>query len=664
MPRLPKISPSMVWGFVILLALGVGLVTLRFGGPLQRLSFDILTIFGKKVRPEEVVLVYLDESSAANLGKPTDRPWPRQWHTQLLERLTRDGARVVFYDVFFESPGPEPGVDAAFAAAMKKHGNVVLSGLYEDTYRDGAREETTREPTPVLRDAARGWGLPAFLPLDPDNAVRLLGTGLTEQPLSSWLIAELVNAPVSKTPEARRRLRWLRYYGPSGTIAWRSFYQALDDQLVPAEFFRGKIVCIGSKPSLVARHFGEDEFANPFSRFTELYSPGLEIHATALLNLVRGDWLERMPRSVEVALAIFIALGCIVIGYGLPPRHGLLVFAGVALLLAASSLMLHRYARVWWNWLVPIGVQIPFAAAWSVGSRYAEEARRRAQLRQAFSLYLSPEMADRISDSQFDLKPGGRLVEASVLFTDCKGFTAMSEELKDAQLISNTLIAYFTETSRHVLENGGTIIKYIGDSVFACWNAPITEPDHAGKAAKTAWAMYESSKQVVLGRALTTRVGVATGEVLAGNLGSPFRFDYTAIGETVNFASRLESLNKLLGTHVLIADSTRRLVGDRFIIRPLGSFIVAGKTDPVAIHELIAPAEQKPAALEWLPVWDAAMQALRLGDFAQLQIKLREVIWQRGGADGPADFYLKYMARLEKENALREWAGIVKLTEK
>jgi adenylate cyclase len=217
---------------------------------LQRLSFDILTVFGKKVRPEEVVLVYLDESSATNLGKQTDQAWPREWHTQLLERVTRDGARVVFYDVFFETPSADPAVDQAFAAAMKKQGNVVLSGLYEDTYRDGAREETTREPTPLLRDAARGWGLPAFLPVDPDNAVRLLGTGLTEQPLSSWLVAELVNAPVSKDPAARRLLRWLHYYGPSGTIAWRSFYQAMDPELVPAEFFRGKIVH-RRKPSLV-----------------------------------------------------------------------------------------------------------------------------------------------------------------------------------------------------------------------------------------------------------------------------------------------------------------------------------------------------------------------------------------------------------------------------
>jgi adenylate cyclase len=285
-------------------------------------------------------------------------------------------------------------------------------------------------------------------------------------------------------------------------------------------------------------------------------------------------------------------------------------------------------------------------------------------LRQAFALYLSPQMADRISEEQFDLKLGGKLVEATVMFTDCKGFTAMSEELGDAQRISETLIAYFTETSKHVLENDGTILKYIGDAVFACWNAPIAEPEHAIKAAKAAWAMHTSSQEAIMGRTLTTRVGVCTGEVLAGNLGSPYRFDYTAIGETVNFASRLEGLNKYLGTNVFIADSTRRALGNDFVVRSLGNFVVAGKTSAVAIHELVAPPGLFTGDKAWLATWDEAMKALRQGDFAVMEKSLREVVWQRGGSDGPAEFYLKYLARLAKEESLREWTGIVKLTEK
>jgi adenylate cyclase len=215
-----------------------------------------------------------------------------------------------------------------------------------------------------------------------------------------------------------------------------------------------------------------------------------------------------------------------------------------------------------------------------------------------------------------------------------------------------------------VLDNDGTILKYIGDAVFACWNVPLAEPRHAEKAAKAAWAMHVSSKEAIMGRSLMTRVGVCTGEVLAGNLGSPYRFDYTAIGETVNFASRLEGLNKFLGTNVLIADSTRQALGPDFVVRALGNFVVVGKTTAVAIHELIAPPGQSVGDVAWLTSWGEAMKSLRQGDFSAMEKSLREVVWQRGGSDGPSEFYLKYLAKLAKEDALREWTGIVKLTEK
>ena len=664
MPKFAKPSKSTLAGVALFVAVGLALVAFRVGNPLARLSYDLTFRFTKPYAPPEVVMVTVDDASRQTLEIAPGEPMPRTLQTKLLDRLTKAGARVVFYDLIFDAPNEDSAVDEAFAAAMKRHGNVVLGGVYEPIARDGAFEEIVVPPVKTLREAARGWGIAALLPLDPDNAVRRLGLGLTDEPLASWIVAELVGAPVTRDPANRQTMRWLNYYGPSGTIPWCSFYQALDEKLMPEEFFRGKIVCIGGRPSPVGRTFGVDEFGDPYSRWGAAYSTGLEVHVTAMLNIIRGEWLDRMPMPLELALVALIGLGAGAAAYGLSPMRGLPVLALAAVGLAVGSFALQVHGHVWWNWLVPVAVQLPLAAVWSTATRYAGEARRRAQLRQAFSLYLSPEMADRIAEDKFDLKPGGKLVEATVLFTDCKGFTAMSEEIKDAQKISDLLIAYFTETSRHVLENDGTIIKYIGDAVFACWNAPIVVPDHPAKAALAAWAMYEASKKVVMGRALTTRVGVCTGEVLAGNLGSPYRFDYTAIGETVNFASRLESLNKVLGTHVLIADTTRQGLGERFIVRALGNFIVAGKEHAVAIHELIAPVAHQPADLAWLATWDDGMKALRQGDFAAMQKALREVVWQRGGNDGPAEFYLRHLAKLETENQLREWTGIVKLSEK
>lgn len=664
MPKPALLKKSALVGMALLVAVGLACAAFRLGNPLARLSYDLTFRFARPFAPPEAVMVMIDDESRKELGVAPGQPMPRMLQARLLERLTRDGARIVFYDLIFDVPSDDPAADTAFAAAMKRHGGVVLSGLHDKVLRSGVAEEIVVRPTDTLREAARGWGLAGPLLLDPDNTVRRVGLPATDEPLAHWVAAELAGAAATRIEANREAMRWLNYYGPAGTIPWCSFHEALDEKMRPADFFRGKIVCIGAKPSAVGRKFGEDEFGYPHSRFGAPYIIGLEIHTTALLNVLRGEWLDRLSLPLELTLVALLGLVAGIAAYSLPPMRGMIVLAVCALAVAIGAMAHQIHARMWWNWLVPVAVQFPLAAVWSTATRYAGEVRRRAQLRQAFSLYLSPQMADRIAEEKMDLKPGGQLVEATVLFTDCKGFTAMSEELKDAKIISDTLIAYFTQTSRHVLENDGTIIKYIGDAVFACWNAPIADAEHAIKAARAGWAMAEASKQVVMGRALTTRVGVCTGEVVAGNLGSPYRFDYTCIGEAVNFASRLEALNKHLGTGVLLADTTRQALGDRFICRALGSFIVAGKTTPVAIHELIAPAESKPADLAWVQTWDEAMRTLRQGDFEALQKLLREVVWQRGGSDGPAEYYLKYLAKLEEENHLREWTGVVKLSEK
>lgn len=664
MPSSVRPTKATLAGVAIFVAVGLALVAFRVGNPLARLSYDLTFRFAHPYAPPEAVMVTIDDESRKELGIPAGRPVSRALQAKLLDRLTRDGARIVFYDLIFDAPSENPAEDEAFAAAMKKHGSVVLSGLHDTVVRAGAAEEIIVPPTPLLRGAARAWGLAGPLLLDPDNTVRRVGLPTTAEPLAHRLVAELAGAPTTRDASHREEMRWLNYYGPAGTIRWCSFHEALDEQMKPAEFFRGKIVCIGGKPSPVGRKFGEDEFGYPHARWGAPYIIGLEIHVTALLNLLHRAWLERLSLLIELSLVALLGIGAGVAAYGLLPMRAVFVLAGGALVIAVGSIALQIYAHLWWNWLVPVAIQFPLAAVWSTATRYASEARRRIHLRQAFSFYLSEQMADRISEGKFDLKPGGQLVEATVLFTDCKGFTAMCEEVKDPKIISNTLIAYFTVTSRQVLENDGTIIKYIGDAVYACWNAPIADPEHAIKAARAAWAISEASKQMVLGRVLTTRVGVCTGEVVAGNLGSPYRFDYTCIGEPVNFANRLEALNKQLGTSVLIADTTRRAIGERFVCRALGSFTVMGKTTPVAIHELIGPVESQSANLAWLQTWDEALRALREGDFAALQKLLRDVVWQRGGTDGPAEYYLSLVARLEKEGHLADWTGIVKLTEK
>jgi adenylate cyclase len=651
---------------LVLLALGPLLWYIPAGDGIQRLSYDLPFPWRNTIATPGVAIIYLDEASSKALGQPANAPWDRSLHTRLLTRLTSDGARAVYYDIIFDAPSPKPGVDEDFAAAISRNGHVILGALLDKSIVQGVSRQEIYPPTPMLLKAAATWGLVGFLPFDPDYAVRRLYVGNEEIPTASWAAAQLLNAPVTRNPDNRALQRWLNYYGPPGSFASVSFYQALQADGVAPGFFKDRVVFIGGRPVVGALSASREEFANPYSRWGRLFFNGVEIHATEFLNLIRGDWLTRMPSGIELSLLLAIGLVVAFAANVLSPGRMLLVGITISLLVTCTAFVLEWHQHIWFDWVVPAALVAPAGIIWCAGSQYFEEARKRAALRNAFALYLSPHMADRIANSDFDLKPGGKLVEATVVFTDCKNFTAMSEELNDPVKVSETLIAYFTETSRCVLENDGTIIKYIGDSVMAAWGAPVEEKDHPYKAACAALQMREASKIVVLGRALRTRIGVASGPVVAGNLGSPYRFDYTLIGDTTNFASRLESLNKFVNTSILISDSTQKQLGDRFITRLVGHFALAGKSQQLPIHELICTVSE-PAAeghRKWNVIFAEAIDAIKTGAFEQAKGLFRKTIWERGGEDGPSEFYLKKMAQLEKENALQEWTGVVRLSEK
>jgi adenylate cyclase len=241
-----------------------------------------------------------------------------------------------------------------------------------------------------------------------------------------------------------------------------------------------------------------------------------------LLNLLRGDSLMRSSSRQEVIIVLVWGIAVVVVFSRLRPLIAMVVapIAFTAFMLGATW-MQARYGT-WFNWLVPAAAQTSVALLWSVGFQYGVEARRRRKLRGAFASYLSPYMADQIANSEFDLSLGGKEVEATIMFTDLEGFTNMSETLPPAE-VSRILTSYFNQTTRAILEQDGTIIKYMGDAVFAAWGTPMPEPRHAERAVLAAWGMFQSGQKEIAGRTLRTRIGINSGMVLAGNLGSDFR---------------------------------------------------------------------------------------------------------------------------------------------
>lgn len=648
-----------------LLAIAAGFACLRysFGETLTRTSFDLPIVWRATLDTHEIVLVYLDEESAKQLNQPLDDVWNRSLHVPLLERLTKEGARLIVYDIIFDTPSVDPAKDEAFANALQSSGKVILGGGVETVQpMSGVKQERILAPIKLLRKAAAGWGLMAFKPVDADYAVRQLYPGTSEIPTGTWKAAEVLGAPATREPREAKVQRWINYYGPRNTFSSINLAQALDPQGVPPGFFKDKIVMVGGRPAVGHLAVSREEFGTPYSRGAHQFTLGLEIHATVLLNLLRGEWLTRLPENQETLVIILAGLVAGLMG-GVRPILAVLSTLIASFAIAALAFWCVWHQHVWFDWMVPAAVQMPLGLAWSVGSQYLLESRRRKELRRAFGFYLSPEMADKIADSDFDLKPGGKVVEVTVIFTDLESFTKMSENL-DPEEVSGILTSYFGQTTKCILDNKGTIIKYIGDAVFAAWGAPIDEPQHAKRAAEAACDLRCLSELEVRGKTLRTRIGIHSGKVVAGNLGSSYRFDYTMVGDAVNFASRLESLNKYLSTQVLISDAVRQQIGDGFITRQLGEFRVAGKANSVIIHELLCRCDAESGEKNWIETFEDALGKFRAGEFEAARISLNRTREIRGGADGPSEFYLRKISSLEANGHREDWTGIVELSEK
>ncbi len=340
------------------------------------------------------MVVYLDLNSFKVRGLDPSQPWPRALHAQLLQRLTDAGARAVVFDIIFSEPGPDAAADQAFAQAIRQSGRVILAGeSNEDASqvtrqdRNWARLSTVLPPADVFVTNAAGWGVASHI-IDDDYVVRRYLAGFTSQvqPSLTWAAAEWLQLPFASGENAVRTAngQWIRYYGPSLALPNVSYASALHPGDVPGEVFRDKVVFVGARP--MAEQFGsrQDEFRSPFHSWghKELFMPGVEVHATELLNLLRGDWLRRLSSGKEAA---WLLLAAVVFGGGLawlrPVRATVAAFAGAG---AVLGLSIAGFANgVWFPWLVVVAAQIPAALGGSILFHSIEwyRARRRYEAR-------------------------------------------------------------------------------------------------------------------------------------------------------------------------------------------------------------------------------------------------------------------------------------------
>jgi adenylate cyclase len=620
---------------------------------------QLFLLRGPRTPPAAVCVVAIDTDSYTVLERDSLLAWPRGLHANLVRTLKSEGARAVAFDVLFTDPGEYPEQDAAFAKAIEESGNVVLGTSVEFTEDPLFVQSQVQEPYGPFMKATATVG-DVNLPHDSDGVIRYTWPEREER--SGLALAAYVLA-TGDTTNGTSEARWLDYYGPARAIKTVSIYQALDPkQYLPPGFFKDKIVFVGGSRDAVPGLAEKDAFLTPFRGKHGSTTFGVEIHATIAANLLEHRQVKLLDRRLEILLLLLLPLMSTLTFIYLRPLAGGVAF--VALLAAPWALGYVAFIG-WGLWLpvvLPSAIQLPVSYGLSLIWYYLTTVRDREKIKRAFGLYLSPEMIRRIAEDPDAVNLGGQELVGTAVFTDIKGFTSIAEGMS-AQETAAMLNAYFSDATRHVFDAGGTLIKYIGDAVFAIWGAPIRRDDHATQACIAALALARAQKAEGADAGpvarLVTRIGVHTGPMLVGNLGSAQRFDYTAIGDAVNLASRIEGLNKAFGTLALASGETMRATDGRFVTRPLGRVRVVGRHEPVELHELIATRDETgrtDAGL--LDAFAAALRAFEAGRFDEAAAGFRAAIALTGGKDGASSFFLQSAERLAAAPP-PSWDGVV-----
>ncbi len=568
-----------------LLGIGVGVVValVTLLGALEFLelkSLDLRFLLRGPVRPASpIVIISIDEDSFDELDLAW--PFPRALHGRLLSLLSRGKPAAIGLDILF----PEPSLrglrdDQALGQAVARAGNVVLGAVFSETAGEFAEKQDLNPPIRVIRERAAGFGFVNLI-TDEDAFVR---KGEIRHPFQDgvqpsfdlllYTLAAKAGIPAKPLPAERAVL--INYRGPKRTFPVVPYYQVLNGEVKPEEF-AGKVVLVGATaPAL------HDEFPTPFSG--EQKMPGVEIHANLLDTLLGGNWLTRVHLYVGGALALLAAILASLVTSLMRPIRAVLVILAVGAVYAAA---VFGAFVAWYLWVdvVPVQVALFLGYGTTVVVNFIREQREKQRL----SRFFSPDVIKEILQTRTDSSLAGSRRRVTVLFSDIRGFTSLSEKLTPEEVVE-MLRDYLTTMTEIVFKHGGTVDKYIGDAIMALYGAPFDQPNHAEQAVRTALEFQEQVKflserwEAKCGARLRNGVGINTGEAVVGTIGSQQRLEYTAIGDTVNLASRLESLTKEFLAPTIVSQGTYEEVKHLFYARYLGEVKVKGKEIPVKIY--------------------------------------------------------------------------------
>jgi adenylate cyclase len=608
-----------------------------------------------------ITIVGIDEGTFEALN--TSWPLPRRYHARLLDNLRSAGVAVAAFDIVF-TDATDPKDDKPFAAAIQRFGQVVLAS--DLTFRESAamRQWYRVDPHTTFLKAGALQGYTS-LQVDDDAVLRKVPTVQDAFWRAVLYKFDEARPGVVTSLEVADDMR-IRYLGGPHTFTYIPYHHLLEpDKHLPAgwkEFLKDNIVLIGRKLSVigdVGAAQGE-MYQTPFFFRTREFMPRVEAQGNLVANMVTRDMLREAPPGWPLGAwcsAVFIGIAFMLRWH--PARSGIVL----ALLIGALAALEYGMFRYQATWLPVAGavmtVSLIYVAQGAVA--FISEQRKRREVRDAFSRYVSPELVDQVIANPGLLKLGGDRRQLTIIFSDLAGFTTISEQL-DAEKVSGIVNRHLSDMTDTILEHHGTVDKFLGDGIMAFWGAPLPDERQSENAVHAAIEMQkrmtEMSAEVEkeTGAKLAMRIGVNRGECIVGNMGGNKRFDYTAVGDSVNLASRIEGVNKVYGTEILVSQAVVDAISNGVRFREVDTVRVKGKNVGITVF---TPCSDD----ELIGLSSEALAAYRAGKFEAAEALWKRILAGRPG-DAVAQLFVEKLAVFKAQGIPADWDGINTLDSK
>lgn len=552
---------------------------------------------------EDIVVVGIDTESIKSVGP---YPWDRKVYAELIRKLEQAGAKVIGFDIEFYSESSNPQSDKLFAEEMSKYKNIVLPS-HANVEGDFSRSTTVKEgelitarsieqPIPALRQYANRAHINAAI--DSDGVIRTnwlqINTPEGVFPTLGLAMAQLAGVNVDKyihsepLPNRPRSEMYIKWDAKELNFETVPFARVLNGS-IPPDTFKDRLVLVGYTAP------GSDEGSTSVERHMHL----VYAHANILNQILKQQWIQPTSSLVTLSIAIVMILLFGFLTWRLKPIIGIVTVFIVSALMILLQYMTFAYSDIYIDTIGAVASGL-ISYLGNIAMKTYFETKQKNYITKQFGRYISPDLVKEIAKNDSEIKLGGISKDLSILFLDVRGFTPLSEKLKPEEVVDflNMMFNLITERALH---NHGTIDKFIGDAAMILYNAPLDVPNHPYYAVKTAFEIQKGMEKVrkdVLdkyGVTISVGIGINTGNVVVGNIGSYLRVDYTAIGDNVNTAARIESSTS--ANQILVSESTYELTKDDFDYEYAGEKLMKGKSVPLKLFEVKgikqAPASQK-----------------------------------------------------------------------